>query len=225
MNSIQKRLFEYKDDKYANFQVSLTPGIKRQDCIGVRVPNVRKIAKQLIKDNEHILFLNELPHKYFDENMLHSILLSYTKDYKQCINYIDKFLPYIDNWAVCDSLSPKCFNNNKEDVIKHVKKYIKSKHTFTCRFAIKTLMTYYLNDDFLVEYHKMVCAVKIRDYYINMMQAWYFATALAYRWQDTIIYLENNELDIWTHNKTIQKAIESYRITDKQKQYLKTLKR
>lgn len=225
MNKIQKELFKYKDDKYAEFEVSLTPGIKKSSVIGVRVPSVRKIAKEFIKDKDCDKFLDELPHKYFDENMLHCVLISFIKDYDECIRRIEEFLPYVDNWAVCDIMSPKCFKKNRDDLLKKIKKWIKSKHTYTCRFGVEMLMSHYLDEDFDPEYLKLVSKIRSKEYYVNMMLAWYYATALAKKWDETIVYLQENKLDVWVHNKTIQKAIESYRISDKQKKYLRTLKR
>lgn len=225
MNKIQKELYKYSDVKNADFQSKLTPNIDRKTCLGVRVPDVRKIAKQLIDNDEYDKFLNDLPHKYFDENMLHSAILSYLKDYDECVKYVNSFLPYIDNWAVCDTLSPKCFKKNKDIVIKNIKKWAKSKKVYTCRFGIEMLMSLYLDEDFKKEYLEIPASIHSKEYYVNMVLAWFYATALAKKWGDTIVYLEKNKLDTWVHNKTIQKAIESYRITDKQKNYLRTLRR
>lgn len=225
MNKIQKILFKYKDDKYAEFSSSLTPGINKSNVMGVRVPNVRKIAKEFINDKDCAKFLDEHPHKYFDENMLHCVLISYIKNYDECIKRVNEFLPYVDNWAVCDIMSPKCFKKHKNELLKEIKKWIKSKHTYTCRFAIEMLMSHYLDEDFSPECLKLVSKVRSKEYYVNMMIAWYYATALAKQWDETIVYLKDSKLDTWVHNKTIQKAIESYRITDLQKKYLRTLKK
>lgn len=225
MNKIQKELFKYKDAKNADFQRKLTPGVDKDKFIGVRVPNARKVAKLALQKYDYEEFLNVLPHTYFDENLLHSILLSEIKDYDKCMKYIDEFLPYVDNWAVCDTISPKCFKKHKEDLLKKIKVWAKSKHVYTCRFGIDMLMTFYLDEDFKPEYLAIPSKIHSKEYYINMMIAWYYATALAKQWDDTIIYLEENKLDTWVHNKTIQKAIESYRISDKQKDYLRTLRR
>ena len=225
MNKVQKILFTYKDEEYAQFQSKLTPGVEKCSFIGVRVPDVRKIGKEFINDKDCPKFLDELPHKYYDENMLHCVLISYIKDYDECIRRIDEFLPYVDNWAVCDIMSPKCFKKHKDDLLINIKRWIKSKHTYTCRFAIEMLMSHYLDDDFKEEYLKLPSKIHSKEYYVNMMIAWYYATALTKKWDETIIYLEENRLDVWVHNKTIQKAIESLRIDDKQKQYLRTLKR
>ena len=225
MNRIQKELFKYKDEKNAEFQRKLTPGVDKNKFLGVRVPNARKVAKEVIAENDYADFLQTLPHEYFDENLLHSILLSQVKDYDECIKYVEEFLPYVDNWAVCDTISPKCFKKHKDELLKKIKVWAKSKHTYTCRFGIDMLMTFYLDEDFKAEYLQIPSKIHSEEYYINMMIAWYYATALAKKWDDTIVYLEENKLDTWVHNKTIQKAVESYRITDKQKKYLKTLRR
>ncbi len=222
---ILKLLKSNSDKQYALFSSKLTPGVDPKLFLGVRVPIARKIAKEYIKDKEHYAFLNALPHKYYDENMLHSLLISQIKDYPECIKECNKFLPYIDNWAVCDILSPKIFIKNKDKLINEIKKWIKDKKIYTIRFGIEMLMSFYLDDDFKEEYLKLVSKVRSKEYYVNMMIAWYFATALAKQYKSTIIYLKNNLLPVWVHNKTIQKAVESYRISDKDKQYLKTLKR
>lgn len=221
---ITDRLFELKDDKYADFSSKLTPNIDRISIIGVRVPDVRKLAKEYIKDEESKVFLNTLPHKYFDENMLHGLLISEIKDYEECIIKIEKFLPFVDNWAVCDIMSPKIFAKNTDKLIDKIKEWLKSNKVYTCRFGIGMLLKYYLDDNFKSEYLKLVSNIKSEEYYINMMIAWFFATSLCKQWDDTIKYLEENKLDKWVHNKTIQKAIESYRITNEQKEYLKSLK-
>ena len=225
MNKIQKELNKYKDVKNAEFQSKLTPGVDKKLFLGVRVPDARKVAKQFINEPECRPFLSELPHKYFDENMLHALLVSEIKDYDECIEYLEKFLPYVDNWAVCDVMSPKCFKKHKVELLKKVEKWTKSKKTYTCRFGIEMLMSHYLDDDFKKEYLQIPAKINSKEYYVNMMIAWYYATALAKKWDETIIYLEKNKLNDWVHNKTIQKAIESYRISDKQKEYLRTLKR
>lgn len=221
---ITKRLFELEDKEYGDFQVKLAPGISRENVIGVRVPMVRKLAKEIYKEGDYQGFLKALPHRYYDENMLHGLIISEMKDYDLCLQYLEAFLPYVDNWAVCDIMSPKVFKKNKDKLLTKIQEWIKDDHVYTCRFAMEMLMSHYLDDDFRPEYLKLPAAVKSDEYYINMMIAWFFATALAKQWKDSVVYLENKSLDVWTHNKTIQKAIESYRITDEQKAYLRTLK-
>lgn len=223
--NIQKRLFELSDEKNADFSAKLTPGIDREKFLGVRIPASRKLAKEIIKENEHKDFLNSLPHKYYDENILHSILISEIKDYDECIKYIDEFLPYVDNWAVCDTMSPKAFKNKHERLMNDILRWVDSDQTYTIRFGLKILMAHFLDNDFKNEYLKIPAKIKSDEYYINMMIAWFYATALAKQWDSTIVYIENGMLDKWVHNKAIQKARESYRITAEQKEYLKSLKK
>ena len=223
--NIQKRLFELSDEKNADFSAKLTPGIDREKFLGVRIPASRKLAKEIIKENEHKDFLNSLPHKYYDENILHSILISEIKDYDECIKYIDEFLPYVNNWAVCDTMSPKAFKNKHERLMNDILRWVDSDQTYTIRFGLKMLMAHFLGNDFKNEYLKIPAKIKSDEYYINMMIAWFYATALAKQWDNTIVFIENGVLDKWVHNKAIQKARESYRITAEQKEYLKSLKK
>ena len=223
--NIQKRLFELSDEKNADFSAKLTPGIDREKFLGVRIPASRKLAKEIIKENEHKDFLNSLPHKYYDENILLSILISEIKDYDECIKYIDEFLPYVNNWAVCDTMSPKAFKNKHERLMNDILRWVDSDQTYTIRFGLKMLMAHFLGNDFKNEYLKIPAKIKSDEYYINMMIAWFYATALAKQWDSIIVYIENGVLDKWVHNKAIQKARESYRITAEQKEYLKSLKK
>ena len=225
MNNIKDELFKLQDKKYGEFQVKLIPTADPNSFIGVRTPDLRNLAKKLVKENKYTDFLKELPHKYFDENQLHAFIISEIKDYDECITYINDFLPYVDNWATCDQMSPKIFKKHKDKLIEQINIWLKSKETYTIRFGIGMLMQYFLDDEFKPSYLKMVSSIKSKEYYVNMMIAWYFATALAKQYEATIPYIENNKLDNWTHNKTIQKAIESYRITQEQKDYLRTLKK
>lgn len=224
MNNLQKELLNISDAKYAAFQAKLTPSVDPQLFLGVRVPVLRKFAKEYIKNKDALSFLDALPHKYYDENMLHALLISEMKDFDQIISYLNKFLPFVDNWAVCDIMSPKALKKNKTKLIENIEKWIKSKETYTSRFGIEMLMSFYLDDDFKESYLKYVADVRSSEYYLNMMIAWFFATALTKQWDATIPYIEKQMLDKWTHNKTIQKALESYRITEAQKEYLKKLK-
>lgn len=223
--NIQKRLLELSDEKNADFSAKLTPGIDREKFLGVRIPASRKLAKEIIKENEHKDFLNSLPHKYYDENILHSILISEIKDYDECIKYVDEFLPYVDNWAVCDTMSPKAFKNKHERLMNDILRWVDSDQTYTIRFGLKILMAHFLDNDFKNEYLKIPAKIKSDEYYINMMIAWFYATALAKQWDNTIVFIENGVLDKWVHNKAIQKARESYRITAEQKEYLKSMKK
>ena len=220
-----EKLYALEDLEYKKLVSKLTPNISMDSIIGVRIPEIRKLAKENVNTKEAEFFLNNLPHKYYDENILHGSLLSEIKDYDKCIEYIDKFLPYIDNWAVCDTLLPKVFKKNTDKLIEKINAWIKDKHIYTVRFAISMLMRLYLDDNYDKKYLNIVSKVKTNEYYLKMMVAWYFATALAKRWDDTIYYLENNKLDTWIHNKTITKACESYRVTNEHKEYLRKLKR
>ncbi len=225
--TIQERLFALQDKPYGEFQAKLTPGVDPELFIGVRVPAARKLAKELVKEGEDTFapFLKELPHKYFDENMLQALLIAEMKDVDRCLWEVENFLPYVDNWAVCDILSPKVFRKHKPSLLERIGKWIGDPHTYTCRFGMGMLMQHFLDGDFKPEYLQMPAKVRSEEYYVNMMIAWFFATALAKQWEATIPYLLENRLDVWTHNKTIQKARESYRITEEQKEYLKTLRR
>ena len=224
MKEIQDYLFDNQDIEYRDFQSKLIPNVDKSYFIGVRTPVLRKYAKELLKAGEYADFLCELPHNYFDENQLHAFIISGIKDFDTCIDEVEKFLPYVNNWATCDQFSPKCFAKNKEELLKHIYKWIESDEIYTVRFAIGMLMSHFLDGDFDEKYLKTVSAIRSDEYYINMMIAWYFATALAKQYESTLPYIENKVLDKWTHNKAIQKAVESYRITPEQKEYLKTLK-
>ena len=223
--TIQETLFSMQDTKYRDFQVKLIPGASAEDMIGVRTPALRSYAKQLLKEGSVSGFLAELPHCYFDENQLHAFILSEMKDYTEVLRELERFLPYVDNWATCDQLSPKVFKKHLPELLGEITRWMASAHTYTVRFGIGTLMQYYLDAAFQPEYPEWVAAVQSEEYYTNMMRAWYFATALAKQYDAVIPFLEHQRLDVWTHNKTIQKARESYRISDEQKAYLKTLKR
>nr|MCR5429883.1 DNA alkylation repair protein [Eubacterium sp.] len=192
--------------------------------IGVRTPDSRKLAKQMSKREDIDEFLNDLPHKYFDMNQLHAFIVSGMKDYDQAVKEVEKFLPYVDNWATCDQLSPKIFKKYLKDLYKHIREWIASDKTYTRRFGIGMLMEHYLDDAFELKYPRLVARVRSEEYYVNMMIAWYFATALAKQWDDIIPFIENKKLAKWTHNKAIQKSIESNRITKEQKDYLRALK-
>lgn len=222
---ILKELLDLREEEYADFQSRLTPGIDRERFIGVRIPKLRKLAGIFKKTTASKEFLGELPHYYFEENMLHGLLIAEIKDYDMCIAELEKFLPFIDNWAVCDVLSPKVFKKHRTELFSEIRKWSNSKDTYICRFGIGMLMRYFLDEDFTPEHLKIPANIHSEEYYVNMMLAWYFATALAKQWKDTIVLLETGALDKWVHNKTIQKARESFRITGGQKEYLKGLKR
>lgn len=225
MKQIEEMLFALQDKDYAALTARTAPTLDPATIIGVRVPQVRALAKSLKDDPVVELFLAELPHRYYDENMLHGLLVSEIKEFDTCIDATERFLPYVDNWAVCDILSPKVFKKNKEKLLPKIREWAASSHVYTCRFGMEMLMSHYLDEDFQPEYLEIPAAVLSEEYYVNMMIAWFFATALAKQWDSTIPYLVDGRLGDWVHNKTIQKAIESYRITDEQKTYLRTLKR
>ncbi len=225
MSVVINDLIKMQDIKYRDFQIKLIPGYNIDTMLGIRTTDLRKYAKELIKSNNYLSYLDDLPHKYFEENQLEAFIISEIKDYDVCINYINKFLPYVDNWATCDQMSPKIFKKNHYKLINNIMKWINSDKPYTIRFGIGMLMRYFLDEDFKEEYLKIVSCIKSDEYYVNMMIAWFFATALAKQYDKTIIYLENNKLDKWIHNKTIQKAIESYRISPDKKEYLKSLKK
>ena len=220
----QGLLFQVQDKGYRDFQSKLIPTIPAETIIGVRTPVIRKLAKEYAKDPESAAFLMQLPHTYYDENILHALLVAEIKDYDTCVKEVERFLPHVDNWAVCDIFSPKVFKKNRDRLIKKIKEWTASDHPYTCRFGMEMLMTHFLDDDFKPEYLELAADVKLEDYYAKMMVAWFFATALAKQWDAAVVYLQQNRLEPWTHNKTIQKARESYRITAEQKEYLKTLK-
>ena len=221
---IRNGLFDLQDSQYRDFQAKLIPSASADKMIGVRTPVLRKLAKDLAKRKEIGGFLNDLPHRYFDENQLHAFIISQLKDYEQCMDEVIRFLPYIDNWATCDQLSPKIFRKHRPKLIDQIRKWIISDRTYTIRFGIGMLMEHFLDEDYDPAYPEMVARIRSDEYYVNMMIAWYFATALAKQYDSILPFIKNRRLDPWTHNKTIQKARESYRISPEQKEYLKALK-
>lgn len=212
------------DLSYAEFQRKLIPQLDPEKILGVRTPVLKKFAKQISGREEAEEFMNNLPHQYFEENQLHSFLIAEMKDLDTCLFRFKEFVPYIDNWATSDQLTPRVFRKHPEAALELVPDYISSDHVYTIRKGIDILMSYYLDDLFDTRYLKMVAEIASDEYYVNMMRAWYYATALAKQYDDTIVYIENGELDKCTHNKSIQKAIESNRISVSQKEYLRTLK-
>lgn len=221
---IKNWLQENKDQRLKDFNAKLIPNIDKERVIGITVPKLKAFAKLLYKENNYKDFINELPHYYLEENHLHAFIIAEIKDFEECVLQLERFLPYIDNWATCDSLKPMVFKKNKDKLLVKINDWIKSKKTYTIRFAISMLLTHFLDEDFNPTHLQMVANVKSSEYYVNMMKAWYFATALAKQYDSALPYLMDNKLDVWTRNKTIQKAIESYRITKSQKAFLKTLK-
>ena len=221
---IVAELFRLQDKKYAAFQAKLIPTIPEDKIIGVRTPELRAFAKELSADEGKDAFLAALPHQYFEEDQLHAFVISLDKDFDKCVAEVEAFLPFVDNWATCDQLSPKAFKKTPEKLLPHIETWLKSDKVYTVRFGIGMLMQHFLDGRFEPKYADMVAAVKSDEYYINMMIAWYFATALAKQYDAILPYLKGKRLAPWTHNKAIQKSVESYRITDEQKAYLKTLK-
>lgn len=217
--------FEHQDLKYRNFQSKLIPTIDQATMIGVRTPILRKIAKAFQKDEDIPIFLESLPHTYFEENQIHSFIISDQKDYEDCIKNINIFLDYVDNWATCDQLSQKIFKKHKEEILREIDKWLESQQPYRVRFAIKMLMTHFLDKDYDVIFPKKVASVQLEDYYVRMMMAWYFAEGLAKQYDSFLNFIKDDCLEKWTHNKTIQKAIESRRISPEIKEYLKTLKK
>lgn len=224
MYDITKFLQDNSDKKYREFQIKLVPNINHSVILGVRIPLLRKYAKKLIFDNNYIKFLSKIPHKYYDENNLHVLILSLIKNYNFVINEVNKFLPQIDNWMTCDILRPICFYKNKFDLIKNIKKWIKSKHIFTIRFGIEMLMLHFLDKEFKKEYFDIVTSIKNDNYYVKMMISWFFASALINHYDDVINILKNPKLDYFIKNKIIQKGLESFRINNKKKVFLKKLR-
>ena len=222
--NVTEKLLSMQDTEYKAFHSKLMPTVDENKIIGIRIPVLRKFAKELSLD-EARAFMQSLPHNYYEENNLHAFLIERIGDYGECMKAVNAFLPFIDNWATCDSLRPKVFKKHLPELLEQIKIWINSDHVYTVRFGLEMLMRYYLDGAFRPEYLTLAASVKSGEYYVNMMLAWFFATALAKQYEATLPFIENNTLDKWTHNKTIQKAVESYRITDEQKQYLKTLKR
>lgn len=230
MEEITKKLFSLQDEKYRDFQIKLVPGITKEQMIGIRTPDLRTLAKEIAATSETASsFLQELPHKYFEENLIHFFIVSLIKDFDECIKQVEKFLPYVDCWPVCDQASPKVFKKNHEKLLSLVKNWISSDHIYTSRYGMRILMNEFLGEDFKTEYADLVVSRMSRkgeaeDYYLKMMAAWYFATALAKNWDQVLPFIEERRLDPWTHNKAIQKALESFRVLDEHKEYLRTFK-
>ena len=224
IKEVEKQLFEMQDLKYRDFHAALMPNIDKNRIIGVRTPQLRKFAKEYGKTDKAKTFLTVLPHQYYEENNLHGLLIEQIKEYDSALDELERFLPYIDNWATCDMLAMKVVKKHLDLFIKKIYQWLESKHTYTIRFAIGMLMRYYLEDTFKIGYARKVAEIRSEEYYVNMMRAWYFATALAKQYEQVIPFLEERQLDVWTHNKTIQKSRESVRINSEHSEYIKTLK-
>lgn len=221
---VRAQLFAMQDPAYRDFHSKLIPDVDPARIIGVRTPQLRKYAKTLAKTPEAAEYLRILPHQYYDENNLHGFLIESIRDYDACMAAVNRFLPYVDNWATCDLMAPAVFKKHLPELLEQIRVWIASDHTYTVRFGIGMLMRFYLDDAFSGEYPELVAGVRSEEYYVRMMAAWYFATALAKQYDAVLPYLTEKRLDMWTHNKTIQKAVESYRITPEQKDYLRSLR-
>lgn len=221
---IRKELENQANEKMAEFSSKLNPTLDKNLILGIKTPVLRTLAKELFNSGDYYDFINDLPHKYLEENQLHGFIISMTKDFNEAVAQLEAFLPYIDNWAVCDQTSPKVFKKNRKVLMPYIKKWLKSKEPYTVRFAVNMLMQHYLDEDFEQKYLDMVASIKTEHYYVQMVMAWYFATALAKQYDSAIKIIESQSLDKWVHNKTIQKSNESFRVTPEHKEYLKSLK-
>ena len=222
--TVYDQLMEVKDDAYRKFQTKLVPNIPAETIMGVRTPEMRKIAKKLFESPEREAFIKDLPHKYYEENLIHFFAISMIRDFNACVQAVDEFLPYVDCWPVSDQATPKVFVKNHQKLLPYIRKWIASEHVYTARFGIRMLMNEFLGEDFREEYLELVADKKSEDYYLQMMAAWYFATALAKRYDETVPYFKDRRLNEWVHKKAIQKAVESYRVTEEHKEYLKSLR-
>lgn len=223
--TVRQRLFELQDTEYRLFHSKLMPTVDEEKIIGVRVPDLRKLSKELFRDGTGMQFIKKLPHKYYEEDNVHAFIVEQIKDFEVCLAETDKFLPFIDNWATCDMFSPKVFSKHTDEIFEKSLEWIKSDNTYVVRYGIGMLMRYFLDERFSPGILIIVADIKSEEYYVNMMIAWFFATALAKQYDDTVVFLQENRLPLWVHNKTIQKAVESNRIDKETKEYLRTLKK
>lgn len=222
--TVYERLATCSNEEYRDFQSRLVPNVPKETILGVRTPDMRKIAKEIKGTAEAESFLIQLPHRYYEENLVHFFLIALIRDFDECAKAVESFLPYVDCWPVCDQSSPKVFAKNHQKLLPLIRKWISSEHVYTARFGIRMLMNEFLGEDFKSEYLEWVATVNGEDYYIKMMVAWYFATALAKKYDESIVYIEEHRLEPWTHKKAIQKAIESFRVSDAHKEYIKSLR-
>ena len=222
--TVYERLIACSDEQYKEFQSKLVPNIPKETVLGVRTPDMRRIAKEIRGTEEAEGFLAELPHKFYEENLVHFFLIAMIKDFDQCVQAVETFLPYVDCWPVSDQATPKAFRKNHEKLLPYIRKWISSEHVYTARFGIRMLMNEFLGEDFKEEYLELAACKKGEDYYLKMMIAWFFATALAKRYDESVKYIENRRLYEWTRKKAIQKAVESYRVSEEHKEYLKSLR-
>ena len=224
IRDVRKRLFEMQDTGYRDFHARLILTVEKEKIIGIRTPILRKFAKEFGKTERSEMFLKVLPHQYYEENNLHGLLIEQIRDYDKCLKELERFLPHIDNWATCDLLALHMMKKHRDIFIREIYRWMESDKPYIIRFGISMLMRHYLDEGFKPEYPEKVAAIRSEEYYVNMMRAWYFATALAKQYEKILPFLEEQRMDIWTHNKTIQKSIESYRITQEQKDHLRTLR-
>ena len=222
--TVYERLLSSADGQYKDFQSKLVPNISKDTMLGVRTPDMRRIAKEIKGTEAAESFLRELPHRYYEENLVHFFLIAMIKDFDRCIEAVETFLPYVDCWPVCDQSSPKVFSKEHGRLLPYIRKWMDSDHVYTVRFGIRMLMNEFLGEDFRPEYIEWVSAVKADDYYVKMMVAWYFATALAKRYDESVVYIEKHRLEPWIHKKALQKAVESYRVTAEHKDHLRSLR-
>lgn len=224
MHNIRQRLISMSDEKYRSFQARIINTVDEQKILGIKTPDLRKLAKELLKDGGAQRFMKDLPHEYFDEQQLHSLIISEMKDYEQALGEVGRFLPYIDNWATCDQLRPKAFKNNRDRLIDEIRRWLGSEHVYTVRFGLEMLLVHFLGERFDPEYLRLAADIRNDEYYLKMMVAWFFAEALARQYDAALPYIEERRLDAWVHNKTIQKAIESRQIPEDIKAHLHCLK-
>ena len=226
MTKIQEILFKYQDEKYADFSAKLVPTLSRDAFIGIRVPNYKNIIREIncLPAEEKESFLKDLPHKYHEENCLQIALINKIKNYDECLAALENFLPYINSWAVSDGLNPPVLKKNRMQLLPKLELWIKADEPYIKRVGMLLLMKYFLDDDYKAEYLELPASIRSDEYYVNMMTAWLFAEALVKQWDTAITFIQNKKLDTWTHNKAIQKACESFRVSDERKDYLRTLK-
>ena len=222
--TVYDRLLKSRDEDYRLFQLKLVPGIAPDTVIGVRTPEMRRIAKEVFLSDQKHCFLCELPHRFYEENLVHFFVISMIKDFDECVRAVDTFLPYVDCWPVSDQATPAAFRKNHQRLLPYIKKWIASEHVYTARFGIRMLMNEFLGDDFREEYLSLASSNLGNDYYLKMMVAWFFATALAKKYDESVVYIEEHRLDEWVHKKAVQKALESYRVSDEHKRHLVTLR-
>lgn len=224
MEEIRMRLYSLQDPEYRAFHSRLMPEVPMEKIIGVRIPLLRTLAKELNREGKGEVVFSSLPHETYEELNLHGFLIEYIRDYDSCVKALEQFLPYVDNWATCDMVSPKILGKHRDRLLEQIKAWIRSDHDFTVRYGLGMLMRYYLDEEFKAEYLELAAGIKREEYYVRMMVAWFFATALYKQYDASVQYLQERRLPQWVHNKTISKACDSQRMTKEQKEYLKSLR-